>query len=120
MKNFTALEEEFELVQEDKNGEEIEPSDSKLVHMSRKDKFLSSIEDKVDNENSVQSEHLTHIKTQVVDKIRSTKIRRVMARTDSASSSVVKRRLSFHEDEGRASSRHRTEPLLLPRHDGEQ
>ena len=104
------LEEEFELLQED----ETEPADSKLVHRSRKDKFLSSIEDKVDKENTLQSERLDHIKTQVVDRIRSTKIKRLMARTDSANSSVGKRRLSFHDEEGRAPSRPRTATPLLP------
>ena len=109
------LEEEFELLQEDDlGGVKTEPSDYQLVHRSRKDQFLSSIEDKVNKENTLQVDRLSHIKTQVVDRIRSTKIKRLMARSDSASSSVSKRRLSFCEDDFRSTSRPRTASPLLP------
>ena len=109
------LEEEFELLQEDDlGGVKTEPSDYQLVHRSRKDQFLSSIEDKVNKENTLQVDRLSHIKTQVLDRIRSTKIKRLMARSDSASSSVSKRRLSFCEDDFRSTSRPRTASPLLP------
>ena len=98
-----AIEDDFELVPEDEK--DTEPTDSKLVHRSRKDKFLSSLEDKVDKSNAVHLERLSHIQEQVVERIRSTKIKRLTARTNSA-----KRRLSLSLDEfsGRSSSRPRT------------
>ena len=115
-----ALEEDFELLVEDdkEDGQDdikTEPTEGpKLIHRSRKEKFLSSIEDKVDQNNSVHLERLSSIKNQVLDRIKSTKIRRYKARTDSVSSSVgSKRRLSPAEEDntGRSPSRPRTAPL---------
>ena len=108
-----ALEEEFELVENYPNTSEKLPTSPKLIHRSRRDKFLSSIEDKVDKNNSTHQERLSHIKNEVLDRIKSTKIRRLQARTDSVSSSVgSKRRLSFSTDDqaGRSPSRPRTVP----------
>ena len=102
----TLNEEEFEFVEDDPNIKEESPASPKLVHRSRKDKFLSSIEDKVDQNDSVTQERLSHFKNQVLDRIKSRKNRR-----HSISSSVgSKRRLSPAEDDhvGRTPSRPRT------------
>ena len=104
----------FELVENDSDIKEEHATSPKLTHRSRKDKFLSSIEEKVDKISSVQQERLSHIKDQVLDRIKSRKIRKHKARTDSVSSSVgSKRRLSLSEDDnvGRSPSRPRTAPL---------
>ena len=45
----------------------------KLRHRSRKEDFLSSIEDKVESNNTIQQERLSHFKTQYLDRIKSTK-----------------------------------------------
>ena len=76
-------------------------------HLSRKDLFiLSSLESKIDKTDDIQQERLSHLKEQVLEKIKTTKIRRSSQR----SSSGFKRRLSFlgTEDPTRSSSRPRT------------
>ena len=110
----TMNEEEFEFVNEDDADTKAEcPTSPKVAHRSRKDNFLASIEDKVDKDNTLQQDRLSHLKIQVLDRIKSTKIRRLQARTDSLSSSVgSKRRMSFSEEDhvGRSASRPRTAP----------
>ena len=45
-------------------------------HMSRKDTFmLSSLESKIDKNDDVQQESLSHLKNQVLDKIKNTKFK---------------------------------------------
>ena len=97
----TLNEDEFE------TEEEEIPQSQSGEHLSRKDLFmLSSIESKIDKTDDVQQERLSHLKTQVLDKIKTTKMRRSSQR----SSSGFKRRYSFlgNEDLSRSTSRPRT------------
>ena len=108
----TAEEEEFEFVEDAENVQDEPSENSKVTHRSRKDLFMSSIEHKVDKTNSMQQERLSHVRNQVLDKIKSTKIKKFRGRTDSISSGVgsTKRRHSFSEDDhaGSSASRPRT------------
>ena len=77
-----------------------------LEQRSRKDQFLlSALESKIDKTNKNQLERFSHIKNQVIEKIKTTKLRRSMSSTSS------KRRLSFlgnDSDTPRSQSRPRT------------
>ena len=115
----TLDEDEFDFADEDLKDDEVktETESPKVTHRSRKDEFLSSIEDKVDKDNSVHQERLSHLKHQVLDRIKSAKIRKLRNRTDSVSSSVgskpgSKRRINLEEEDnlGSSPSRLRTEP----------
>ena len=56
--------------------EETEPN-LQAEHMSRKDLFLlSSLDSKIDKNDDIQQERLLHIKNQVLEKIKITKMRR--------------------------------------------
>ena len=73
-------------------------------HMSRKDLFrLSSLDSKIDQNDDIQQERLSHLKHQVLDKIKTTKMRQ-------RSSSGLKRRYSLlgTEDPTRSTSQPRT------------
>ena len=85
-------------------NEETKP-DLKSEHLSRKDLFLlSSLDSKIDKNDDIQQERLSHIKNQVLEKIKTQKMRR------SLSSSSAKRRYSLlgTEDIARSTSRPRT------------
>lgn len=108
----TMNEEEFDYVEEDPDQTNESEASGKLTHRSRKDKFLSSIEDKVDpDKNPLTQERLDSIKNQVLERIKSAKLNRNRSRTDSVSSTGrSKRALFLTEDDipGRSSSRPRT------------
>ena len=108
----TLDEDEFDLVDDTENVIDGPVDDLKVTHRSRLGQFLSDIEDKVDINNQDHQERLSHVKNQVLDRIKSTKIRKLRGRSDSLSTSRPKRRLSFSEDDSaRSSSRPRTAPL---------
>ena len=96
----TLNEDEFDFIENDAN-EVTEPTEkAEITHRSRKDLFMSSIEDKVDKSNQIQQERLNHIKDQVLEKIKSTKINKMRNRTSSDSKSTgSKRRLPPSDDE---------------------
>ena len=103
----TLDEEDFEFAVDPTNDSE-EPS-----LRSRRDFFMTSLKEKADKSNPLQQERLSHVKNQVLDKIRSTKIKKFRSRTDSISSSVgSKRRFPLSDDDqvGRSPSRPRTAP----------
>ena len=61
---------------------------------------MMMIEDKVDKSNQLQQDRLNHIKCQVLEKIKSTKINKMRNRTNSDSQSAgSKRRLPPSDDE---------------------
>lgn len=102
----TLNDEEFEFENSQENMDAILSNSSpKLERKSRKDLFMSSIEAKIDINDSTQTERFSHIKNQVIEKIKTSKIRRSMSSTSS------KRRLSFlcnEDDSSRTPSRPRT------------
>ena len=83
----------------------VENSDNEKAeqHMSRKEQFLlESLESKIDKTDDVQNERMSHIKSQVIEKLRTTRIRR---------NSSSKRRLSLlgtEDEDQRSSSKPRT------------
>ena len=90
--------------------EELEP-EKEAEQRSRKDKFLfSSLNSKIDQQDEMQQKRLSHIKNQVLEKIKVQKLSR--------RSLSNKRRGSFlgTEDPGRSRSRPRTSspPSALP------
>lgn len=91
--------------------EENQPASPKLEHRSRKEIFLSSIEDSIDMNNEVDKERLCSIQNQVLERLKSTKLRKHRSRTGSGSScGPLKRPLVLSDDEqtGRTASRPRT------------
>ena len=99
-------EDEFDLEIEEPTESSLSNSSPCLDERSRKDLFLlSSLEAKIDKNDANQQERFSHIKNQVIEKIKTTKIRRSMSSTSS------KRRISFLGTEGettRSRSRPRT------------
>ena len=107
----TLDEEEFDLVGNTEDIKDEPIDDLKLTHRSRKDQFMSSIENKVDKSSATQQERLLYVKNQVLDKIKSTKLKNIRRRHDSVSSSVGSKRglsPSKHDQTGPSSSRPRT------------
>ena len=85
--------------------ENVETDETENHHVSRKEQFLlESLESKIDKSDSLQLERLSHVRNQIIEKIKTTKMRR---------NSNSKRRLSMLgiEDEvKRSTSRPRTDP----------
>ena len=89
----TLNEDDFELENDESNKES--------EHMSRKEHFqLESLDAKIDGNDETQRERLSHIKMQVLDKLKTTKLRRSLSN---------KRRQSDIglDDVGRSTSRPR-------------
>ena len=107
----TMNEEEFDYIENEAEQTSESEAIGKITHRSRKDKFLSSIEDKVDPEkNPLTQERLENIKNQVLERIKYNKINRSRSRTDSVSSTGRPKRALFLTDDdtpGRSSSRPR-------------
>ena len=106
-------EEDFEFAVDPTNDSGEPSASSTITHRSRRDFFMTSVKDKVAKVDSLQQERLSNVKNQVLDKIKSTKIKKFRSRTDSISSSVgSKRRFNLSDDDqvGRSPSRPRTAP----------
>ena len=109
----TLNEDEFEFEEaSDDHKEELENSKSEDNLRSRKDKFLTGVENNLDKSNpqhSVQIERLAHIKNQVIERVKTTKINKFRSRT-SSSNSGAKRRLYLNMTDLDPSERNSSRP----------
>ena len=88
----TLDEEEFDLVGNTEDIKDEPIDDLKLSHSSRKDQCRMSIENKVDKSSATQQERLLHVKNQVLDSIKSTKLKNIRRRKACMSSIVSSKR----------------------------
>ena len=102
----TLNEDEFEL--DETSSETATPDDETVLgtSRSRRDKFLESVEEKIDTTNSLHVERLQHLKVQLKDHLQKTKTRKTRSRTDSK-----RKEISGDEEDPLTSRLRTTSPL---------